>query len=282
MKFQITLSILSTLVLTVCSVGYGPTPQHAAPQQYQQVQYQRQPVQYQPVQYERQPVQHQQYPAHQQQPQQQYLVHQQQPQQQYPVHQQHAPQQYSPVPVTYVQSEPAAHQSSSEAYKHGAHGQQAAGHTQYNQGYQADKLSHANNAASANGQHHLGAHNSRGTHGTQHNQQGTYSNVGSYSQDTGSGFEKSYSFDRANGYHDIDATNSGQSSSQATQAKQNHHNIGSHGSQSVESQGAHSSAAKSSHGVQTHSKSLFDKYGYSHGGKQQGYSYSPLYGYGYH
>ncbi|GBM85289.1 hypothetical protein AVEN_46224-1 [Araneus ventricosus] len=187
---------------------------------------------------------------------------------------------YQSAPVTYAA--PSVHQSTAGA-SHGAYGQQSSGSNSHAAGQYADSAAHSGRAHQAHGQHNTGAYQAHGVQGAKSNNQDTYRNVGSYSSDTGSGFEKSYSFDRAMGYHDIDAHNAAQSSEYASKDKQGHHNVGAHSTELREKQGAHAKEGSQSHSSEGYNKSLFEKYGYTNNsGKQQGYSYSPVYGYGYH
>ncbi|GIY37032.1 hypothetical protein CEXT_27451 [Caerostris extrusa] len=204
--------------------AHGSVPQ----KQYVAVPYQGTPVQYQhaPVQYQAAPAQYQAAPSHSLAGQTNYI----------PVQYQHLQQpQYQSVPVAYAQVEPSAYHSTSD-HAQGAHGQQSAGHSSHASGHHGDSAVHSGRASSAHGQHNAGAYHAHGNQGAKSSQQDNYSNVGSYSSDTGSGFEKSYSYDRAMGSHDIGAHNSGQSSDSASQVKQGHHNVGAHSAETREKQ----------------------------------------------
>ncbi|XP_035206101.1 probable ATP-dependent RNA helicase ddx17 [Stegodyphus dumicola] len=264
------LSVLLSVVLAY--PPYGAQVQHqyipVHTQHAPSVQYQAAPVQYQaaPVQYEAAPVQYQAVPVE--------YAHA-------PVQYQHLQEpQIQSVPVAYAQVQPSILSSGEES--HGVHGQQLSGHSQAGSNEYVDKFATSEKAAAAHGHHNTGALSKHAAQGAKHSHQGTYHNTGSYSQDKGSGYEKSYSYDRASGFHDITAHDAAHSDSYGTKNEQGHHSVGAQSVNKHAKESAHSKAGSSSHSAQAHNSALFKKYGYTNGGAQDGYSYSPVYGYGYH
>lgn len=199
-----------------------------------------------------------------------------------PAHYQYAHQpQYETVPVAYARVDPVSHEESA-AQTHGIYGQDSSGHKASEHSAHGDEGSHKESALSTHRNHNTGRHTDHGTHGANHESHGTYRNTGSYSEDKGSGFEKSFSYDRATGYHDIESDEGSNSKSFGSATKETHHDTGAHSAHEQEKKSAHNKHGSAEHGSSHHNSSAFKKYGYTHSGKQQGYSYSPVYGYGYH